>query len=167
MIFTFDDYTVRPVDERDREYIVAILEKDEYHRKMSAEEFFNLVQGEEAFACEDGNGHVLLYMKTQTACRLSMLFAEEDRTRNQTVLEKGLAWLMGALQRNRCRELLFDTANPALAIFARRRLGFEQKPETLSQLIPQPDAEGCVRGLWEDRKKPVGKEGLAYVRRSD
>ena len=158
MIFSFDQYTVRPVDERDRDYIVAILEKDEFHRRMTAEEFLHLVQGEEAFACEDGNGHVLLYLKTQTACRLTMIFAGDDHETNRNVLQKGIVWLLGLLQKNRCRELLFDTEGQGLSLFARRRMGFQAKPEVLSQLIPQPDAQGAFPEFWEGSKKPVGKE---------
>lgn len=128
-IFHFDNYVVRPVEERDRVYLDSLIEADQYHRdQMDADFFLNLKPGEDAWALEDEQGKVLFYFKTQTAVRLSMQFAQaetsEAKVRNRVALMKGLAWIEAQLRANSFREILFQTDAPELTAMAKRRMGF-------------------------------------------
>jgi hypothetical protein len=141
-IFHFDNYCVRPVGERDREYLAALIEGDPFHvNQMDADFFLKLMPGEDAWAMEDERGRVILYFKTQTAVRLSLQFAEaenrEDKTRNRLALMKGMAWIEAQLRANSFREILFQTNGPDLAQMAKRRMGFRESSE-LSRVIGLP-----------------------------
>jgi hypothetical protein len=126
-VLHFDSYTVRPVSEKDRAYLTSLIEADEYHHgKMDADYFLQLKPGEDAWALEDEKGIVLFYFKTQTAVRLSIQFANTDKTRNRIALFKGLAWIEAQLSANGFRELLFQTTAPELAAMAKRRMGFRE-----------------------------------------
>lgn len=130
-VFHFDNYVVRPVEERDRIYLDNLIEADQYHRdRMDADFFLNLKPGEDAWALEDELGNVLFYFKTQTAVRLSMQFAQaettEAKTRNRLALLKGLAWIEAQLRANSFREILFQTDGPELTRMATKRMGFRE-----------------------------------------
>jgi hypothetical protein len=130
-VFHFDNYVVRPVEERDRAYLDNLIEADQYHRdRMDADFFLDLKPGEDAWALEDELGKVLFYFKTQTAVRLSMQFAEaettEAKTRNRLALLKGLAWIEAQLRANSFREILFQVDGPELSAMAKRRMGFRE-----------------------------------------
>lgn len=135
--FTFDGYTVRPLDERDRPYLADQIAADPYHRnRMDADTFLQLQPGEDAWALEDEQGRVVFYFKTATAVRLSLQFPTlEDKERNRTAMLKGLAWIEGIFRANRFREILFDTEGVELANFAKRRLGFSEATGLLSRPI--------------------------------
>ena len=138
--FTFDGYTVRPLDERDRPYLEFQIEADVYHRdRMDADYFLRLQPGEDAWAIEDERGRVVFYFKTATAVRLSIQFPSiegaEDKARNREGMLKGLAWIEGIFRANRFREILFDTEGIELANFAKRRLGFREATGLLSRPI--------------------------------
>src|SRR5579864_4341362 len=106
-IFDFDQYTVRPVGERDREFLTQLIAADPLHRDCIDPDFFlKLNPGEDAWAVEDANGKVWLYFKTSTAVRLSMLFANQSsNTGNRDVLTKGMAWLEAMVICNKFREI--------------------------------------------------------------
>jgi hypothetical protein len=128
-VFQFDQYTVRPVGEKDRAYIDKLTDADPYHRGiMDADWFLNIAPGEGAWAIEDEKGDVVLYFKTQTAVRLSLQFAEQKPSVNRDALVKGMAWLEGMLFQNQFREIIFDTHSPLLKATAQRRLGFVEEP---------------------------------------
>lgn len=140
--FHFDNYVVRPVEERDRQYLSSLIEADPYHAdRMDADFFLDLKPGEDAWALETlEQGRVVLYFKTQTAVRLSLLFSEtetkEDKTRNRLALLKGMAWIEAQLMANSFREILFDSEGPELVQMAKRRMGFTEKTGDLVRLIP-------------------------------
>jgi hypothetical protein len=130
-VFHFDNYVVRPVEERDRLYLNSLIEADEYHHdRMDADFFLSLKPGEDAWALEDERGNVLFYFKTQTAVRLHMQFAQaettEAKTRNRLALLKGLAWIEAQLRANSFREILFQNDGPELTAMAKRRMGFRE-----------------------------------------
>ena len=144
--FTFDGYTVRPLDERDRPYLTRQISADQYHHdRMDADYFLKLQPGEDAWALEDEQGRVVFYFKTSTAVRMSIQFPSieglEDKERNRLGMLKGLAWIEGVFRANRFREILFDTEGRELANFAKRRLGFSEAPGLLSHPI-QPVMPG-------------------------
>jgi hypothetical protein len=125
--FHFDTYVVRPIAEQDRAYLESLIAADPYHRsRMDADYFLKLRPGEDAWALEDQRGNVLFYFKTQTAVRLSIQFANPDKTRNRIALLKGLAWIEAQLSANSFRELLFQTDAPDLTAMAKRRMGFRE-----------------------------------------
>ena len=156
--FTFDGYTVRPLDERDRPYLEFQISADPYHRdRMDADHFLKLQPGEDAWAIEDEQGRVLFYFKTATAVRLSIQFPSieegaEDKARNREGMLKGLAWIEGIFRANRFREILFDTEGIELANFAKRRLGFREATGLLSRPI-QPmmreNVQTASQEAWE------------------
>jgi hypothetical protein len=161
--FHFDSYVVRPVEERDRLYLEALIESDPYHcDRMDADFFLNLKPGEDAWALEDERGNVLFYFKTQTAVRLSLQFAHaestEEKTRNRLAMMKGLAWIEAQLRANSFREILFQTDGPELAQMAKRRMGFTETSGELRRLIPPPDGHGASVEAW-DAAPQVSREG--------
>jgi len=156
-MFTFDGYTVRSMDERDRPYLTQQIAGDPYHfDRMDADSFLKLQPGEDAWALEDEQGKVLFYFKTSTAVRISIQFPGpegiEDKARNALAMLKGLAWIEGIFRANRFREILFDTQGPELANFAKRRMGFSEAPGLLSRPIePVPPKMGdrASQEAWE------------------
>jgi len=155
--FTFDGYTVRPLDERDRPYLTQQIAADPYHRdRMDADYFLKLQPGEDAWALEDEHGKVLFYFKTATAVRMSIQFpaieGDDEKVRNRTAMLKGLAWIEGIFRANRFREILFDTEGMELANFAKRRLGFSEATGLLSRPIgpvAPKNAVGASQEAWE------------------
>lgn len=147
-VFHFDNYAVRPVGERDREFMVAIIEDDPYHAgTMTPDYFLDLKPGEDAWALEDQRGKVLFYFKTQTAVRVSMLFTEaEEKTRNRIALMKGFAWIEAQLRQNCFREILFQTDGPELAQMAKRRMGFRETSELARYInVPTPTPQSHIK----------------------
>jgi hypothetical protein len=149
----FDGYYVRPCGERDREYLEDLIENDPWHRdKMTADEFLNLMPGEQAFVVENEQGFAMLYFKTATAVRLTLQFVTtrnaEDRARNRGLLMKGMEWLEGRL-RGRFREIITETDGPALTMMVKKRLGFQEVKNQLSRLIPPVPTVNAPNGAWQ------------------
>ncbi len=162
-VFHFDNYVVRPVEERDRAYLSALIETDPYHAHcMDADFFLHLQPGEDAWALETQQGNVILYFKTQVAARVSLLFSgsdsREDKTRNRLALLKGMAWIEAQLRANSFRQILFDTQGPELAAMAKRRMGFRESTELCRDIDPQPDTQTSRVGHW-DGNPQVSQEG--------
>lgn len=153
--FHFDEYIVRPMGERDREYLDKLIEEDAYHKgRMTPDYFLNLLPGEDAWALEDEQGTVLFYFKTQTAVRVSIQFTgsktAEEKKRNRNALVKGLAWIETMLRQNHFREMIFDTQGPELERFARRRLGFRKSSsELIHQICPAIPRRPVERAVME------------------
>ena len=149
----FDGYTVRPVEESDRNYIDTLIAADVYHcGKMDADFFLMPLPGETAWALEDAKGVVLFYFKTTPAVRMAIQFTGNDthrqRTDNSEALLKGLAWLEANLAAANFRELLFDVDGPELKIFAKRRLGFVEESKLMVRPIaPLPTPNVPLRSL--------------------
>jgi hypothetical protein len=161
--FHFDGYIVRPVEERDREYLASLIEADQFHAlRMDADFFLNLHPGEDAWAMESERGNVILYFKTQTAVRLHMQFVgadtKEDKTRNRIALLKGMAWIEAQLRANSFREILMQVDGPELAAMAKRRMGFRE-PEggQLVREIPTATDKPSM-GHW-DATPQLSQEG--------
>ena len=71
LFFRFDSYIVRPVTERDRQFLEETIAADEFHRDcMDGDYFLKPLPGEQAWAIEDQIGNVLLYFKTQNVARI-------------------------------------------------------------------------------------------------
>jgi hypothetical protein len=164
-IFRFDNYIVRPVAETDRPYIDQLITADPYHKGMTAGFFLELLPGEDAWAIEDEQGRVMLYFKTQTACRVSLQFGDQNRHRNLDVLLRGMAWIESMLRSNRFREILFQTDGPELRNMAKRRMGFrETSGDLVRGIAPPKPIEGC-KGPWESSPQASQGEVQADVRR--
>jgi hypothetical protein len=162
-IFHFDNYVVRPVSERDRDYLKALIEADQYHHdQMDADYFLKLKPGEDAWALEDERGKVLFYFKTQTAVRLSIQFTEAEtsaeKTRNRIALLKGLAWIEARLSANSFREILFQTEAPELTAMAKRRMGFREV-SGLARDIGLPPAPNQARIEHWDAAPQISQAG--------
>jgi hypothetical protein len=161
--FHFDEYIVRPVEEKDRAYINQWAEEDPYHRgRMDADDFLKLMPGEDAWAIEDERGNVMLYFKTQTAARVSLLFGQgksrDEKHKNALVLIKGMAWIEAQLRANKFREYIFQTDGPELTALAKRRMGFTESSGELHKgitpLIPQqPHLEPAIQDCRVYRKE--------------
>lgn len=165
-MFSFDQYTVRPVGEKDRENLVQLITADPYHRaNMDSNFFLKLVPGEDAWAIENRLGMVSLYFKTSTACRVAVQFGNQSSNENRDVLTKGLGWLEAALIQNKFRELIFDTEGAALRAMAKRRLGFKDaSPGTLVRLLSTPIPTNAVKGDWHHRPTAPEEGGDTHVR---
>lgn len=160
LFFRFADYIVRPVEERDRDFLAQTIAGDEYHRDvMNADFFLKLMPGEAAWAIEDQKGNVLLYFKTQNAARISLQFTRDDRELNRDVLTQGTEWLAGVLAQNHFHEMLFDTKGRELRIMAKRRLGFRDAPEDLVKTLPPPKMPGELVALLHHRQHASEVEG--------
>ena len=158
--FAFDDYVVRPVTERDREYLTDLIRDDPYHAAcMDADFFLKLVPGEDAWAIEDRQNNVQLYFKTQTAVRLSLQFANQSSNENRQVLKKGMAWIEAMLVQNRFREIIFNTQGPALKAMAKKRLGFVGSAEELVRVLPSSTPADAEKGRWHHRPTACKEEG--------
>jgi hypothetical protein len=144
-VFHFDNYVVRPVEERDRAYLCDLIQSDPLHVDcMDADFFLTLQPGEDAWSLETlDTGKVILYFKTQTAARVSLLFSgndsKEDKTRNRLALLKGMAWIEAQLRANSFRQILFDTKGSELAAMAKRRMGFRESSGDLIRDIQPPE----------------------------
>lgn len=162
--FHFDQYFVRPMSERDRDYLDTLIEEDAYHLgRMTPDFFLKLVPGEDAWAVEDLQGNIVLYFKTQTAVRLSIQFSagktKEERRRNMDAMTKGMAWIEGMLRQNHFREIIFDTDGPELKAFAKRRLGFrESSSELLRPVTPLRTPEARLEA-WGRVPQEARREG--------
>lgn len=146
--FKFDGYTVRKVEEKDRNYLNLLTEADDYHRgRMDADFFLDLQPGEDAWALEDEEHRIVFYFKTSTVVRIAIQFADwgshRATRRNQSALASGLHWLKGVLRHNSFTELIFDSEGRELQAFAARRLGFRLSP-TLTLPLTQPRGAGTV-----------------------
>lgn len=163
-LFHFDGYVVRPVEERDRAYLSDLISNDSYHEDcMDADFFLSLQPGEDAWALEmKETGKVILYFKTQTAARVSLLFSgtdtREDKTRNRLALMKGMAWIEAQLRANSFRQILFDTKGAELMAMAKRRMGFRESSGDLVRDIPSPRDSKPRVGSWHGIPQ-VSKEG--------
>jgi len=162
--FHFDQYTVRPMSERDRDYLDTLIEEDAYHKgRMTPDYFLHLVPGEDAWAMEDEKGTVLFYFKTQTAVRVSIQFAgaktPQERARNRTALTKGLAWIEAMLRQNHFREMIFDTQGKELAAFAKRHLGFRESSCELIRELAPPTPIGRAGSEWGSSPQLSRREG--------
>lgn len=152
-IFHFDNYVVRPTEERDRAYLSDLIQSDPFHADcMDADFFLTLQPGEDAWALEDERGKVILYFKTQVAARVSLLFSEsqskEDKTRNRLALLKGMAWIEAQLRANSFRQILFDTRGSELAAMAKRRMGFRESSGDLIRDIAPVEGSKPHTGDW-------------------
>jgi len=132
-LFHFDGYTVRPIGEKDRQYLESLIAADPYHRdSMTADYFLKLLPGEDGWALEDDQGQVIFYFRTHVCCRIAIQFqpvtTRADRHRNASALERGLRWIETRLRGNNFREIVFDTKGPELEEFAKTRLGFVDAP---------------------------------------
>jgi hypothetical protein len=145
MSYSFDGYTVRPVREQDRKYLENLISADPFHKgRMTADFFLNLEPGEDAWALEDEQGGVIFYFRTSTVVRMAIQFGASgtrlDRARNQLGLIKGLRWIEQMFRQNKFTEIIFDSEGDALRQFARRHLGFSDRP-TLTKLLNGKEAE--------------------------
>jgi hypothetical protein len=160
LFFRFEDYIVRPIEERDRDFLAERIAADEYHHDvMDADFFLKLLPGEAAWAIEDQKGNVLLYFKTQNVARISLQFTQQDRELNRNVLVKGMEWIEGMLIQNRFHEMIFDTKGRELRIMAKRRLGFRDSPEELVKALPAPSMVGALEGVLHHRQHVTQSEG--------
>ena len=165
--FRFDNYIVRPIGEQDRGFLDDLISDDVFHKgRMTPDYFLKLMPGEDAWALEDEQGHVLLYFKTQVAVRLSLQFAasetKEEKHRNRMALLKGFAWLEAMFRQNRFRQIIFDTQGPELTAFAKRRLGFrESDSELLREIAPNIpfSPHGRHTEDWEALPHPTRRDG--------
>ena len=163
-IFHFDSYIVRPMGEQDRAYLDTLIEADAYHKgRMTPDYFLELVPGEDAWAIEDEHGKVVFYFKTQTAVRLSLLFAESEtpaeKHRNRDAMLRGLAWIEAMLRQNHFREILFDTEGPELRSMAKRRMGFRETTGDLTRSIEAPKPQMVPVGHWGRSPQDLRREG--------
>lgn len=162
--FHFDDYIVRPMCERDRDFLETLIEADAYHMgRMTPDYFLSLVPGEDAWALEDMQGNVIFYFKTATAVRVSIQFTgattREEKARNRVALTKGLTWIEDQLRQNHFREMIFDTQGPELAAFAKRRLGFKASAEELIRPLPPSRPHGARQCDWGSSPQIDRREG--------
>jgi hypothetical protein len=160
LFFRFDSYIVRPVEERDRQFLEETIAKDEFHKDcMDGDYFLKLRRGEQAWANEDEIGNVLLYFKTQNVARISLIFTRQERELNRNLLTKGMAWLERMLVQNLFHEMLFDTKGRELRLMAKRRLGFRDSPEDLVKTLPAPLSISPVMDVLHHRQQESQSEG--------
>jgi hypothetical protein len=150
--------------EQDRAYLDTLIEADAYHKgRMTPDYFINLLPGEDAWAIEDEHGTVVLYFKTQTAVRLSLLFAQAatpaEKHRNRDVMLRGLAWIEAMLRQNHFREILFDTEGPELRAMAKRRMGFRETTGDLKREITPPKPQMIAVEPWGRSPHELQREG--------
>jgi hypothetical protein len=160
LFFRFGRYIVRPVEEREREYLQQITSADPYHHGvMDADFFLKLLPGEAAWAVEDQLGNVALYFKTQNVARISLQFTGDNRELNREVLSEGMEWLEGMLVQNRFHQMIFDTKGRELRLMAKRRLGFKDSTEELVKALPAPMPPETMNRVLHHRQHLIEREG--------
>jgi hypothetical protein len=138
--FHFDGYTLRLTEERDRPLLTTWIAADPNHAGRVLPDFFlRNPPGEDCWALEDVAGHVVFYFKTQTAVRLHIQFGpaetEAERAVNREAMLCGMRWLETRLCANNFREMVFQSDNRILRIFATHELGFREARGELTHAI--------------------------------
>lgn len=147
--FEFDGYTLRPVEERDRALLEQWISRETAHAGHLTPDFYI----GRAYALEDGNGYVLLFLRTDVTARLHMEFSEAtttcSRARMVEALSSGFDWLAARLRGNGIEEMVFDSQSRSLRIFATHTLGFEAMPNDLRRSTAPRAAKKAPEEAWQ------------------
>jgi hypothetical protein len=143
-------HILRPATEKDRELIAQWIEGDPDHRGRVTPDFFlgkqpgkgerkRDIKGQECFAVEDLNGHVVFYIKMTRTLRLDIQFGPAgtiaEKQRNADALDGGFEWLRIAAAGSGIWEINFNSTNRPLTRYAERRLAFRKAPNELSHRV--------------------------------
>ena len=139
MSLQFGGYTLRATTEADRALADEWIAADPFHRDTTTADFFlGTEPGSEAFVLEDAEGKVF-FIRLTRAMRIDIQFSPpvsiEARERTRDALTVGVEWLADALAKTGCRELIFESQNPALIRASEKRLGFRRSPGELVRAI--------------------------------
>jgi hypothetical protein len=130
---------------------------------MSPDFFLELMPGEDLWAIEDEHGNLLLYFKTETACRISLQFGSGSRIRNTGALMHGMAWIEAMLRSNNFRQILFNTDGSELRNMATRRMGFREGPRDLVKGLVPIGSTDAEKGSWKSLPQSSNGRGELCV----
>ena len=142
-LFQFGQYTVRRVDETDRELLLQWIASDPEHAANgTTPEFFTEESlGTGCYLLSDHNGP-LFFFKTENTVRLHTQFGPsdtpEDRLRNRDGLVHGMDWLAKQCAARGASEILFESRAPMLIRLAVQQMGCTRSPfEIKRELLPE------------------------------
>jgi hypothetical protein len=142
--FTFNELTLRPATEDDRELCQRWIDADPDHRgKITADFFLEGEAGVECMVLVDKWGQPRFFFRQQRALRIHMQFppntTSEERTKTREALTFGFGWLKHIASRHGYRELIFESTVVPLMNFCKNRFGFSSSPNELVCPITPPD----------------------------
>lgn len=141
--FTFSGYTLRPATKHDLSLAQLWTLADVHHAEITAPSFWVEQRlGRDAFILSDGAGPVFFFKMHQldsNEVELHIQFmpdtCEEDRARMREGLVQGMTWLERVLRLSGVSRVSFDSRNPELVSFSRKRLGFDVSGHRLTKAL--------------------------------
>lgn len=152
--FTFSGYTLRPANEADLPLARMWTLADVYHREITPPSFWvEQRPGRDSFLLIDASGPIFFFKIHATRwagltdamamkpseVELHIQFMPDtdahDRRRLREGLLQGMAWLERILRLSGVHRICFDSRNPELIRFCRKRLGFDISGERLSRAL--------------------------------
>jgi hypothetical protein len=127
----FSGYTLRPATSADRNLAQSWTLADPHHREMNPDFWIEQRLGRDSYLLSDAQGPVFFFKIIRigdNAVEFHIQFMPETepeaRTRTRKGLVEGLNWIERVLRNSGIAEWSFDSANPELIKFCKKRLGF-------------------------------------------
>lgn len=125
--------TDRLYEAGDELLLTASIEADEHHKGTPASFFTE--PGAVCKVYEDERGPIC-FVRGSKALRLIVQFKDNnDIKRNLKAIVAGIPDIADKARQNGFTEIVFDTANPALASFCKKRFGFVEHEGELRRLL--------------------------------
>ncbi|HEY2351078.1 MAG TPA: hypothetical protein VGH83_01125 [Candidatus Acidoferrum sp.] len=146
----FDEYTLRSVDESDRDQLTTWIENDHTHANIIEPDFFMGLTRNDAgglvadprptcYALDDLDG-TIFYIRISRAARVYIQFnhaySPTERARIARALSRGMIFLEIPLAKAGAEQWVFDTQSSALKKMGQLRLGFKPSPNEMVREIP-------------------------------
>lgn len=123
----------RWLEPSDEPILTASIEADEHHKGTPAS--FFAAPGTISKVYEDEDGPIC-FVRGSKALRLVVQFKDNsDSKRNLKAILAGIPDIAEKAKQNGFTEIVFDTANPALAGFCKKRFGFVEHEGELRRLL--------------------------------
>lgn len=129
--YYFDEYALVPTVEADSQLAELWIQSDPFHAGLVPQFWMVQAPGINSYRLEDAKGSIFFFRMQLTRLRGEMKvyiqFAPETavlRDRTRQALMQGMLWLQGMLAECGFSRLTFESKNPSLVLFAKRRLKF-------------------------------------------
>lgn len=134
--FCFSGYTLRPAASSDLSLAQEWTVADPYHRDTTPAEFWlEQKPGRDSYLLSDGGGPIFFFKMEKAPLRIDPFIIlhvqfmpttdENAKERVREGLRQGMEWLKRVARMSGVHELMFQSSNPELSAFCRRRLGFD------------------------------------------
>lgn len=129
--FSFSGFTLRPATLSDRQLAETWTLADPFHKQVSPEFWIEQKLGRDSYLLSDQRGGVFFFKLIRLTDRKVEFHIQfmpdtepEARSRTRRGLVEGFVWIERVLLTNAIEEVTFDSNNPELMAFCRKRLGF-------------------------------------------